>query len=268
MKSVADGPRPCQTGLPLSGPCYPRWVKPLAAIAVLALALALAACGGDSDEFAATPTAPAETPAVQPTDVTFETSDGVAIAGSLWRVDSPAIVVFAHMRGSNRDGWRPVAERVAADLGVAALTFDFRGHGDSDDGELGEIDLDLEAAVAFARAEGYERVIVAGASMGGTAAIAVAAREDLAGVIAVSSPAEFEGIDAAAAIGGVTEPALFIAAQGDQPYRHDVEELHDAASGPKDILLLPGNDHGTRLLGRNDAERFVAAILDFVREHR
>jgi alpha-beta hydrolase superfamily lysophospholipase len=229
----------------------------LAAIA----AIAVSCGGGDEDAFpTAVPTPSAPPPAAE--RVTFETSDGATIAGSLWAAETPSIVVFAHMRGSNRSAWNPAVERVL-DAGFAALAFDFRGHGESAGGDtdLGKIDLDLEAAVEYARQRGYARVFVVGASMGGTAALAVAARQELAGVVVMSSPEGFEGIDARAALASVREPILFIAANGDQPYRRAVEAMHQAVLGTKRLVLLPGNEHGTALL---EDERTRAQALDAI----
>lgn len=240
----------------------------LAATALLAaVALLVAgACGGGGKE--AFPTAvPSPTlPPPASERVAFETTDGVRVAASLWAADTPSIVVFAHMRGSDRTAWSPAIERVL-DRGFAALAFDFRGHGQSADGDadLGKIDLDLEAAVTYARQRGYGRVYVVGASMGGTAALAVAGRQDLAGVVVMSSPEAFEGIDARAAVASVREPLLFIAATGDQPYRRAVEAMHEAAPGSKRLVLLPGNDHGTDLL-ENSRTRgdTLDAIMSFL----
>lgn len=186
-----------------------------ALVAGAALLVAAACGGGERDAF---PTAvPSPTlPAPASERVAFETMDGVRIAASLWPADTPSIVVFAHMRGSDRTAWSSAIERVLH-RGFAALAFDFRGHGESADGDadLGKIDLDLEAAVAYARQRGYGRVYVVGASMGGTAALAVASRQDLAGV----------------------EPLLFVAATGDQPYRRAVEG--DARGGARNQAARP-----------------------------
>ena len=161
---------------------------------------------------------------------------------------------------------RPYAGVGPLGQGFAALAFDFRGHGESaGDADLGKIDRDLEAAVAYARQRGYTRVFVVGASMGGTAALAVAARQDFAGVVVMSSPETFEGIDAQAALPSVREPLLFIVANGDQPYRRAVEAMHEAAVGSKRLVLLPGNEHGTDLVQdrrtRGEALNAIAAFL-------
>ncbi len=229
---------------------------------LLTCAVVLASCGGDGEDAFPTPMPSDATQPPSAERVTFTTADGVTLVGSLWQAKTGSIVVFAHMRGSNRSAWAPAVQRVRAG-GFAALAFDFRGHGESADGDadLGKIDLDLEAAVEYARQRGYSRIFVVGASMGGTAALAVAARQDLAGVVVMSSPEGFEGIDARGALPSVREPLLFIAANGDQPYRRAVENLHAAAPGSKRLVLLPGNEHGTALL---EDERTRAEALEAV----
>lgn len=64
----------------------------------------------------------------------LETDDGVLLSINYW---SPAdagkttpVVVLLHMRGKSQLDWFPLAKELR-DNGVAVVTFDFRGHGDS-----------------------------------------------------------------------------------------------------------------------------------------
>lgn len=126
------------------------------------------------------------------------TADGVRLHG-IHRTDpeNPQVTALIHVHGFTHhvdySATRRVGAALAAHADVAA--FDLRGHGRSGgrntvgDREL----LDVDAAVAWARARGYARVATVGFSLGA----AVALRQAAAGahrpdaVVAVSGPARW-----------------------------------------------------------------------------
>ena len=67
------------------------------------------------------------------TEVAFTTPDGFAIKGTLTLPASKGkvpVVILAHQFHSDRAGWGPLAERLAA-RGIGTLALDLRGHGAS-----------------------------------------------------------------------------------------------------------------------------------------
>ena len=129
-------------------------------------------------------------------EVALTTADGVTLAGHHWssREGEATAVVLTHGFAASKDDVAVLA--VAHALrghGHAVLTYDGRGQGDSGGlCTLGDAERhDVAAAVAFAR-ELADRVVVVGASMGAIAVMRHAASDaDLAGVVAVSSPARW-----------------------------------------------------------------------------
>jgi len=126
----------------------------------------------------------------------LQTVDGLALAGRTWIVDGRprAAVVVAHGFSASKD--EEAVVRVAEALqaaGFDVVSYDARGHGASE-GEctLGDLERhDVAAAVAHAGRSGLP-VIVVGASMGGIAVLRHAADDPtLAGVVTVSSPADW-----------------------------------------------------------------------------
>lgn len=130
--------------------------------------------------------------------VWFDTSDGVRLAGSLLgEAGGDTCVVFVH--GFN--GYRTKPKNRLLVEGLARrfpiLAFDLRGHGQSQGwctgGELES--LDVNAAVAFARARGYARVVTVGASLGGIAVIRAAGNVvdgcDADAIVAISTPSRW-----------------------------------------------------------------------------
>lgn len=116
---------------------------------------------------------PAEPPA---RDLRIVTGDGLALAATYWpgrRPDSPAILLLHGVKAS-RASTAPTAAWLSS-LGYAALTVDFRGHGQS---AMAERSFGLrEAADARAAFDWLERrrqgapVAVIGNSLGGAAAL-------------------------------------------------------------------------------------------------
>ena len=99
--------------------------------------------------------------------------------------------------------------------------------------------------------------------MGGTAALIAAVSESLAGIVAVSAPAEFQGLDARQAVSSSSCPKLFIAAEGDQA-ASSCQSLFQLANEPKEIVLLPGSAHGSDLFKGKEGARAQKLVLDFL----
>lgn len=226
----------------------------IAAVAVMLVVVA--ACGGQ-----ASPVPEPVQGAPRAEAVEFTTEDGITLSGLLFGSAETA-VVLGHMRGSNKEAWTDVAVSLAKN-GISAFAFDFRGYA----GQKGKKDThvvdDMTAAVDAIRAKGATKVIVAGASMGATAAVAVAGQQDVHGVIAVSPAAEFSDADANAEAPNITEPALFIAAIDDQPYASDAAALAKAASGR--YVTYPGGAHGTDLFSEHGAAP-TALVIRFAKD--
>ena len=129
--------------------------------------------------------------------MTLNTSDGVELASRSWSASSGeprATIVLVHGLAGTKDNAELVAVASALrerDLDV--LAYDARGHGASGGiCTLGDLErFDVAAAVAHARLSNLP-VVVVGASMGGIAVLRHAADDaELAGVVTVSSPADW-----------------------------------------------------------------------------
>jgi pimeloyl-ACP methyl ester carboxylesterase len=123
--------------------------------------------------------------------------------------------------------------------------------------------------VTALRGLGKKKIFVVGASMGGIAALAAAPSisPPLAGVVSVSSPTRFRGMDGVAAGKRLRVPVLYLAATEDDnagyDFSEDATELHAAAiSKRKRLELLPGRLHGIALVGGSaKAKSLVESFL-------
>ena len=231
-------------------------------VLAIGVTMTLTACGGEPT---ATPT-PAENSKL----VSFGTKDNLILYGMLFGQGDVG-VVLAHMFPADQTSWWEFAGTLA-DEGYLALAFDFRGYGQSDgDMHIELIDRDVEAAVDYLRSQGASTVFLAGASMGGTASLKVAARQSdgVRGVVSLSTPIDFRGIS-------VTEeriqvPVLLMAADGDGSA---IESLNNMIAtgvvGPlaERMVYEKSEDHGTNLLKGKHGEAVRDRILSFLQAHR
>ncbi len=247
--------------------------------ALLVLAVVAAACSGSTEPDETLPggvttVADGEAPPVAepptttappitgPLAADISTEDGLVLesrtfpAGRDW-------VVLAHMRPADMTSWFDFGERLAAE-GYTALTFNFRGYGNSEGGpDEFAVGTDVTAAVDFAVGRGAERVFVIGASMGGTGALVAAADRPVAGVATLSAPGDFFGADALAAVPRITAPKLFVAAESDAPYPDIVAEFVEVAPDSARQQIFTGNAHGTDLFTSHGPE-LTDLLLDFL----
>ena len=235
------------------------YLTPLAVGVVATMCLALVGCGEE------------ETPIPAPlasAPVAFTTEDGVEIKGRLFGPGATG-VVMAHMYPADQRSWWDFAQ-VLAERGYMALAFDFRGYGESSgDKKISLVDLDVEAAVDFLKELGVSDVFLVGASMGGTASLKVSAQQEVSGVVSLSAPVEFQGIDVKAE--RVKVPVLLIATRGDGSAKRSLELMVEegiVGELAETIVYEAGNDHGTDILKGENSAAARERILAFLEAHR
>ena len=243
-------------------------------IALLA-ALFAVACAEDTG---AKPSADAiETADSASREVHIDSASGTApgdggVAGTPVSLDAhvfgagPTGVILAHMRPADQTSWFPFATRLAGSGDFTVLTFDFRGFGASGgDKAFDRMDADLASAYTYMRDTlRIGKVFLVGASIGGTASLVVGARVTVAGVVSISSPAQFENMDALGATPRIAAPTLFIASRDDVSALRSLDELVAAALGPKDQQVYDGNAHGTDLFESPHASELEQRLIDFL----
>lgn len=240
----------------------PRRAIGLVPLSLLAAAaLLISACNDQSvDEEALAAVAHAET-------VQIQTEDGLRLDARLFEASPDAVAILTHMYPSDQTAWFTTA-RELQQRGISVLTLNFRGYGESEgEKDASTLDRDIRSAIDFARARGYQRIALVGASMGGTASIVVAAREPVDGVFALSAPLEFQSLDAAAAISSVTAPLMLVAAEDDISAAYSLDTMAKRAElRDERWLILEGTAHGTDLLKSEQADLVRARLFAFLDE--
>jgi pimeloyl-ACP methyl ester carboxylesterase len=224
------------------------------------------ACGDDDspDESSAesTATTPASTttstapttttPDVTTEDVTFTTGDGLDLVGRVYGEGTTAIVC-SHQRQSSKADFA-IAGPVLAAEGFMVLAYDNRGDGESEQGVPVDRGLDLLSAIELVRARGAEKVVLLGASRGGTLSLDAATQTDVDAIVTLSSPPPDDG---PAAVAAVTAPSLYV-----NRFADSTQEMFEAANQPKEIEIYPGGNHGVALFDSEPGliDRIVAFI--------
>ena len=204
-------------------------------------------------------------------ELRFQAADGTKLVGHHVGKGSTA-VILAHQSEGDLCDWMPYARRLSA-RGYFAFALDFRGYGESQyrpgNAEY-RFASDLAAAVKEMRKLGKRKVVLVGASMGGLAALVAAptVKPALAGVVSISGPARFRGMNALATAPRLRVPVLYVAAEGDDnagfDFSEDARKLDAATAGKqKQLEIVPGTLHGIALVAgsarvKTVVERFLS----------
>ena len=257
----------------------------------LAAAVTLTGCGGGAHHPAAATQSAAPTPTTAPVTAPAATRASVGAADwgclsarerrEMFVLHGPghdrlaalsigtgrAGVVLAHQSSGSLCQWWPYARSLATRFRVVA--FDFDGAGASPYGD-GNYPGEVAAAAEWARDHGSRKIVLMGASMGGTAVVVAAAHlaGSVAGVIDLSGPADFAGMNALGAARRVHVPALFAYGTLDVGFATDVRHVHAAtATRDKPILAVKTPNHGVDLVTPGIGYATVrAAILRFIQQ--
>ncbi|TMC97770.1 MAG: hypothetical protein E6J05_10840 [Chloroflexi bacterium] len=240
---------------------------PLTGVVVI---LTLAVSCGPISQPGSTPRAAANSPAMRPLEscvqasdmareVSFKSPNGEDVIGAVIG-DGAVGVTLAHSAQSDLCEWLPYAKSLR-DMGRRVLIFDFAFD------PVG----DVAGAASELRRQGVSKIVLVGSSMGGTASLVAATvvTPRVVGVASLSGPQQYSTMDALAASKQLTLPVLYMAGRTDQqrPYDFpaDAKTMYAACpSTRKQLLILPGNDHGSDLLAGNAADQARSALEKFI----
>jgi dienelactone hydrolase len=208
--------------------------------------------------------------------VVFHASDGTRLEGRVFGSGSVG-VVLSHMFPGDQRSWWPFAGTLADD-GYRVLTFDFRGYCPGGDAgcsggskDISKISRDVVAAATYLRGAGATKVVLIGASMGGTASLVAAAQPEVgpSAIVTLSAPLSFEGLTIdPTTLQNVEAPKLFIAGTGDATAAQAAQQLYDQALGSRRLEIVPANDHGTDLLTGTRGEEVQKLITTYLAQFR
>lgn len=238
-------------------------VRALAASALAVSFLLLAGCGGGGGKDKA---APSPNPTATVNDfgclspeqaktgsVSFPGTDGQDVEGYLTGTGSTALVL-AHQADGDVCQWVPHAQDLAAD-GYRVLAVNSAGS------EVREI----TAAATYLRAKGVKKLLLVGASKGGTSVLSAAGAitPPVDAVVSLSAPSTYSGMDASMVVPNLTMPVFYMAAEFDSPFQDSTKELSKLTKKAKenDLTIVGGSNHGVSMLSDQANYAKVKAFL-------
>lgn len=197
-------------------------------------------------------------------EVSFVTSDGITIRGTLRRVATrPAakvpMLILIHQGFRLRSEWNPFVPAFSA-AGYSSLAYNIRGHGDSG-GSFTSADFDnpntsprdLEAALAFVRGlpnTDGDRIGIVGSSVGGN--LACVASQKRWAKTAVNISGKTSAVRNLAAESSLALESMFhIASSGDGGGQRAAwaNELYGFTSGSRQVEVVPASSaHGVAVI--------------------
>ena len=200
------------------------------------------------------------------TEVSFSTPDGIVLAGNVFG-SGDTTVVLSHSEAVDQTSWWPFA-RILRDKGYKVLTYDFRGYRDSTgDMELGRAGIDLDSAVDFILSDGASKVFLIGSGIGGTASLGVGIREEIAGVITLSTSPISNSLNVIENIPNISSPKLFLASEQDLFNARSLDLFEQISVAPKERHKIEGQSQGTNMLLGNNGPLVKGLIVDFLRRY-
>ncbi|WP_093711916.1 alpha/beta hydrolase family protein [Actinacidiphila alni] len=235
-----------------------RFGPPVRAVAASALAvsfLLLAGCGGGGGgkddkagkaDASATPTATVNDfgclspEQAKKGSITFPGTDGQDVEGYLDGTGSTGLVL-AHQADGDVCQWVPHAQELAAD-GYRVLAVNSAGS------EVRE----LTAAATYLRSKGVTKLLLVGASKGGTSVLSAAGTiaPPVDAVVSLSAPTTYSGMDASMVVPNLAMPIFYMAAEFDSPFQDSTKELSKLSKKAQEneLTIVGGSNHGVSML--------------------
>ncbi len=137
------------------------------------------------------------------------------------------------------------------------MAFDFAGFGASSRPQQRTYLEDIRTVVSYLRDRGTPRVVVMGASMGATMVIVATAAitPPVDGVIALSPPLTFSGVNAEKAAPSLRAPALFVAGDDDGDYEVYARQINQATPVElRNLIVVSAPQHGIQFVAADTPE--------------
>ncbi|PHQ57697.1 MAG: hypothetical protein COC16_00125 [Lutibacter sp.] len=189
--------------------------------------------------------------------VNFNTEDGGKVEAAYFNAGKNKIVIFAHGAIFNKESWYFLAEEFQ-EIGVAVLSIDFRGYGNSVTGNTKKKLFDVLGAIAYVKEKGFNEICVIGASMGGAAVLsALAYKQTPVSKVILLAPAGGPPIKSNKIY------KFFVVSKGERLYQR-VKQIYTESEEPKKMKEYSGNAHAQHMFKTSYAKELRMLIIDFI----
>ncbi|MBI5881219.1 alpha/beta fold hydrolase [archaeon] len=164
-------------------------------------------------------------------------------------------VIFLHMMNRDRHDWDSFAKKLNL-MGYTVISFDLRGHGDSDlnwmdfeDADYKPMVSDVGVAAQYIydnNAVNIDRVYIIGASIGANLAVMYGVTDAKVKKVVMLSPGnDYHGINPLEALGKFSRPALLVYSKRDRTAA-DVLAMKQIGKGEREVIAYDmSTAHGT-----------------------
>ena len=223
--------------------------------------------GAAPDRSAVTPISPPTTTPVPVTQgVSFVTTDGVTLSGTLYGQGTRAIIL-SNQGDNDSFAWVPVAQQLAR-LGYLVLGYSYRPEVATANGLSSQGLRDLRAAIAFVRTRQVTGITLMGSSLGGLVSLKEATAEHFDAIVPISAPVAFGDVQLSdAELQRITTPKLFMASDQNDPFTSDTYHMFALTPQPKAERIYPGRRHGLALFQGDSGPDLLAALRNFLQHY-
>jgi pimeloyl-ACP methyl ester carboxylesterase len=207
---------------------------------------------------------------VKTVQVSFMTSDGFQLKGEFFPATPAApVALLLHQLGTNRSEFIGLA-KVLQNLGINALAYDARGHGESvlkdgkrvtyetfTDKDFASTTVDMDSAIKFLhdtkKITAKSPIGIVGASIQSSTGLVYASNHpDVKAVVLLSPGLDYHGIDTKGpmAVYG-NRPVFIVASINDSGSYKAAKELEAIARGAKKKEILSDGGHGTAMFRKD-----------------
>ena len=238
---------------------------------LLGLLTLLSGCGTSQGtaptRSATTPTPlPTATPVLVAQQVSFVTSDGVTLLGTLYGQGTRAIIL-SNEGDNNSFAWVPLARQLAI-LGYLVLGYSYRPQVDTANGLTSQGLRDLRAAIAFIHTHNVTGITLMGSSLGGLISLKEATAKQFDALVPISAPVAFEDVQLSdTELRRITTPKLFVTSDQNDPYTSDTYHMFDVTPQPKEERIYSGRRHGLALFQGTSGPDLLSALRQFLQRY-
>jgi pimeloyl-ACP methyl ester carboxylesterase len=206
------------------------------------------------------------TPVLVTQPVSFVTSDGVTLSGSLYGQGTRAIIL-SNEGDNNSFAWVPMAQQLAT-LGYLVLGYAYRPQVATANGLPSQGLRDLRAAITFIHTQNVTGITLMGSSLGGLISLKEATTEHFDALVPISAPVAFEDVQLSdAELQRITTPKLFVTSDQNDPYTSDTYHMFDVTPQPKGERIYSGRRHGLALFQGTSGPDLLSALRQFLQHY-
>lgn len=191
--------------------------------------------------------------------ITYTTQDNGVIEASFFKgTDRQLAVIFAHGAIFNKESWYFLAEKLQG-KGIASLSIDFRGYGNSKKGTTNKRSLDILGAVDYLKTKGFNSIAIVGGSMGGAAVLSAldTKTDSVIKKVVLLAPAGGAGITS------TSIKKLIIVSKDEGLYKR-VNSIYNETTQPKELKVYPGSYHAQHMFKADYSNELTNLIIAFL----